>query len=172
MITMMLTGNLGKDAEVRQTNTPGRAVINFNVAVSLGKDSDGKDRTQWVSCSYFKDSDKTKVAEFLKKGQKVFLRGAPSARPWVDQSSNAQASLELVVYELELLGSAQADAPKPQASVGGGGSVASNFASRPAPQAGGYPAPTTVNGRPAPAVNTPNYANHGHANDEGDDVPF
>ena len=64
MITTILNGVLGKDAEVRTTTKS--KVINFSVAVTKGYGENKK--TLWVECSKF--AENTKIADYLKKGAK------------------------------------------------------------------------------------------------------
>jgi len=99
MISLILTGNLGKDCETKQIEG-GRTMIRFSVACkSYG------DNTTWVSVTMFKPSDKDGIAQYLKQGTKVFVRGIPEATSWTDNQGNARADLQVVSNEVELLGS-------------------------------------------------------------------
>jgi len=100
MLKMTITGNLGKNAEVR-TLQDGSQVISFNVGVRIGKE-----QTQWVSCAKFvKQGGSTAVANYLTKGAKVLCEGMPSASSYNAQDGTIRTDLKLRVYELELLGS-------------------------------------------------------------------
>ena len=61
--------------------------------------------TTWVSCSRFlpKTSD-SNLAEYLKKGTAVFVRGDLSTNEW-EKGGEKRFSLRLRVTELELLSS-------------------------------------------------------------------
>jgi single-strand DNA-binding protein len=71
----MLTGALGNDCEMREVGK--RKAINFNIAVNQDyKNSDGKkvEKTEWVKAVIWKNLDQsTKISDFLKKGQKVYI---------------------------------------------------------------------------------------------------
>jgi single-strand DNA-binding protein len=118
MIKLTLIGNLGKDCVVNNPN--GRTVINFNVAHSERyTDASGtqRERTIWVDCSYW--TEKTAVAQYLKKGQQVYVEGQPDVRAYKTADGRDGASLTLRVAQVQLLGSANRSenegyAPTPQ----------------------------------------------------------
>lgn len=115
MLKLIIAGPLGADAEVRNIDG-GRAAISFSVAHSeKWKDAQGqqKERTTWVRCTVWRKSDQTGVSEYLKKGTKVVVEGTPSARAWANANGEPQASLELNVSNLELMGGSQ---PRTQAA--------------------------------------------------------
>lgn len=92
MYKTILTGNLGADATLGQHE--GKQVINFNVAVQLGKD-----RSQWLDCSYWRKAEQsTAIIDYLKKGQKVLVEGQITADVW-----DGKAKLRLMVGAVELL---------------------------------------------------------------------
>lgn len=95
---MQLIGTLGKDAEVKDVEKT--KVINFSVAVNQGYGE--KKTTLWVEAAKF--GDKTAVANYLKKGTKVFISGEPTLQNWTSKSGTQGTSLRLRVNELELLG--------------------------------------------------------------------
>ena len=108
MIKLLITGNIGKDAEVK-TMDSGDKVLSFSVCHTdkyTGKDGNTHETTTWVNCSkWFKKDASTKIADYLKKGQKVLVEGVPSARGY-SQNNDSKASLECKVINIELLGSA------------------------------------------------------------------
>lgn len=104
MIKLQVIGNLGRDCTVNNVN--GRNVINFSVAhTERFKDSQGtqKERTTWVDCAYW--TDRTAVAEYLKKGTQVYVEGQPEARAFDGKDGKAGASLQVRVNTVQLLGS-------------------------------------------------------------------
>ena len=103
MIKLQIVGNLGADCIVKEVS--GRTVINFNVAhTERFKDSQGqpKERTTWVNCAYW--TDRTAVAQYLKKGKMVYVEGAPEAEAYTNRENQPAATLRLRVRELQLLG--------------------------------------------------------------------
>ena len=98
-------GNLGGDAEVKDFQN-GRSVINFSVAVTeKWKDAQGnqQEATTWVRCALWRQTGKTGLAQYLKRGQTVCVEGKPSARAY-EQSGESKASLECQVTEVYLIG--------------------------------------------------------------------
>lgn len=122
MLKMTVIGNLGRDAEIREAGSA--RVISFAVAHSE-KYRDRQtnmmvEKTVWVNCSYWRDPDKTGVAQYLTKGKKVYVEGTPSSRAYTDRDGNMRASLDLRVLNLELLSSAGEGGPNPNYGQGGG----------------------------------------------------
>lgn len=108
MLKLILTGNLGKDAEIRNINSD-NVVIEFSVAhTEKTKDQTGNyvDKTTWIKCSKWAKPDKTAVAQYLKKGTKVCVIGVPSIAQWLNQQGETKVQFEMRVDEVELLGSA------------------------------------------------------------------
>jgi len=105
MIKLQVIGNLGADCITKEIN--GKNVINFNVAHSEKfKDSMGnlKERTTWVNCAYW--TDRTAVAQYLKKGKTVYVEGYPEAEAYTNKEGQPAATLRLRVFNLQLLGGA------------------------------------------------------------------
>jgi single-strand DNA-binding protein len=103
MIKLQIVGNLGKDCIMKEIN--GKNVINFSVAhTERYKDTAGnqKERTTWVECAYW--TDRTAVAQYLKKGKMVYAEGAPEADAYINKENQAAATLRMRVQSLQLLG--------------------------------------------------------------------
>lgn len=103
MIKLQIVGNLGKDCITKEVN--GKNVINFSVAhTERYKDQQGnpKERTTWVECAYW--TDRTAVAQYLKKGKMVYAEGAPEADAYMNKENQAAATLRMRVQSLQLLG--------------------------------------------------------------------
>jgi len=102
----MLTGALGNDCEIREVGK--RKAINFNVAVNQDyKDSEGNkvEKTEWVKAVIWKsDSQNSKITDYLKKGQKVYIEGIPSSDGYESKDGGIKSSLVVNVKELELIG--------------------------------------------------------------------
>jgi single-strand DNA-binding protein len=112
VLKLIIVGNLGRDAEVRDVS-PDTKVISFSVAHSeryRTRTGVEQDRTTWVKCSSFVDANKTGVAQYLKKGTLVYVEGTPSVSTYLNNQTNAmQATLELRVLSLRLLGGTNRD---------------------------------------------------------------
>ncbi|MEP6748394.1 MAG: single-stranded DNA-binding protein [Bacteroidota bacterium] len=104
MIKLQAIGNLGKDCVTNTVN--GKSVINFNVAhTEKFRDAQGnqKDKTIWVECAYW--TDKTAIAQYLRKGTQVHVDGTPEVRTYQKNDGTTAASLNLRVSSVQLLGS-------------------------------------------------------------------
>ena len=124
MLNMNFTGNLGKDAETRNTQG-GDKVTSFSVAVKVGFGE--RQKTQWVNCAFWGDRGE-KVAPYLKKGTLVAITGTPSVRAYVPNGGgDPRAELGCSVGQLDLLGSksegGSAGDYRAQTSGGGGGAA-------------------------------------------------
>jgi single-strand DNA-binding protein len=131
MIKLQIVGNLGKDAILKEVN--GKSVINFSVAhTERFKDSTGnlKERTTWVECAYW--TDRTAVAQYLKKGKMVYAEGSPEADAYMNKENQAAATLRMRVQNLQLLGGNEGSATGAASSLGSN-SAASSPAATAAP---------------------------------------
>lgn len=71
MITTIIVGNLGRDAELRTIGS-GKQVLNFSVAAKpSGKDAE----SIWFDCAVWGERG-AKLAQYLKKGTRVTASGA------------------------------------------------------------------------------------------------
>lgn len=103
MIKLQIVGNLGADCIQKEVN--GKSVINFNVAhTEKFKDAQGnlKERTTWVNCAYW--TDRTAVAQYLKRGKMVYAEGSPDADAYTNKENQPAATLRMRVQNLQLLG--------------------------------------------------------------------
>jgi single-strand DNA-binding protein len=106
MIKIMLTGALGNDCEVREVGE--NRAINFKVAVNQDfKDGNGNkvEKTEWVKAVLWRSGKQnSKISEYLKKGQKVYIEGVPSSEGFESKEGGVKSSLIVNVKEIELIG--------------------------------------------------------------------
>lgn len=103
MLSISAIGHLGKDPVIKTTES-GEKIAKFSLASTNKKGNDSK--TIWLSVSVFgKLSDV--VEKHLKKGDRVFITGKPTLNTWQSQSGEFNASIQVSVKELEMLGSFQ-----------------------------------------------------------------
>ena len=123
MNSITITGNLGKDAELRNLND-GTAVLSFSVA-----DNQGKDKPSiWWNCSLFGRRAES-LAQYLTKGQQVTVIGTVSEREWSDKEGNKRKSMDVRVSDIALQGGKREEgerqpsraARQPQRSAPAGG---------------------------------------------------
>ncbi len=115
MIKLQIVGNLGADCIQKEVN--GKTVINFNVAhTEKFKDAQGnlKERTTWVNCAYW--TDRTAVAQYLKKGKQVYAEGSPEADGYMNKDNQVAATLRMRVQNLQLLGGGNEGGSQPNNS--------------------------------------------------------
>jgi len=101
----ILIGNLGRDPEVRYTQS-GKAICNFSMATteSWGKGDDKQDKTEWHNIVIWGRQGET-AAEYLHKGSKVYIEGKISTRKWQDKNGNDRYTTEIVAREMQFLDS-------------------------------------------------------------------
>lgn len=124
---VILIGNLGRDPEVRNTNS-GMAVASLAVAtVESRKNANGQyeDETEWNRVTVF-----GKTAEFIsnyaRKGSKVSIVGRLRTRRWQDKEGKDQYTTEILANDAQILdrrdsGAAPRQAPQPQQEQSSGG---------------------------------------------------
>ncbi len=120
--TIIVVGNLGRDPEMRYTQS-GQAVTNISVATSRNyTSSDGTrvDETVWFRVSVWGRQAET-TNQYLRKGMKVLVEGrlvpdksTGGPRIWNRQDGTPAASFEINASTVRFLtprGEAEADAP-------------------------------------------------------------
>lgn len=108
MNSITIAGNLGKDAEVRYTQS-GDAVASFSVADSQGRDKP----TVWWNCSIWGKRAEA-LAPYLTKGQQVTVAGTVSEREWTDKDGMKRKSMDVRVSEIALQGGKRESNEAPQ----------------------------------------------------------
>ncbi len=103
----IVVGNLGKDPEVRFTQS-GRAVANFSVATSdswTGQDGNRQERTEWHNIVVWGKQAES-CGQYLAKGRQVFVQGRIQTRKWTDQNGQDRYTTEIVAQRVQFLGGA------------------------------------------------------------------
>ena len=146
--SVVITGNLTRDPELRQTPS-GTAVCGLRVAVNSRR----KEGDQWVDKPNYFDvtvwgAQGENCATYLSKGRPVAVQGRLDWREWQDREGNKRQSIDIIADTVQFLGSRD-----------GGGQ----------PQGGGFQAQSDV-----PTDNTdfqqPEPVGAGQSSD--DDIPF
>jgi single-strand DNA-binding protein len=108
---VMLIGRLGRDPEIRYTNS-GSAVANFSMATTdTWKDKQGQkqERTEWhniVAWGRLADFSQN----YLKKGKLIYVEGRLQTRDWTDKENVKHYKTETVantINFMEKLGDSQ-----------------------------------------------------------------
>ena len=117
---VILIGNLGRDPEVRNTQS-GDPIVHLNLATSESwKDKNSgerREKTEWHRVVIFNENLGRIAQQYLRKGSKVYIEGALQTRKWQDQSGVEKYTTEIVLQryrgEMTMLDS--------RADGGGGG---------------------------------------------------
>lgn len=99
-----LTGNLTRDAELRQTAS-GMAVLGFGMAVNDRRRNqqtgEWEDHANFVDCTMFGTRAQA-VSQYLHKGDKVAVEGKLRYSSW-ERDGQKRSKLEVVVDEIEFM---------------------------------------------------------------------
>jgi single-strand DNA-binding protein len=159
----MIIGNLGRDPEMRYTPS-GQAVTQFTVAVNRnykGQNGEWQEETEWFRVVVW-GQQAERAAEYLRKGNKVYIEGRLQTRQWEDKDGQKRYTTELVANQVTNLERRNRDDdgdPGPTGGAAAGG-------------AGGSTAGSTV--RPTRPTQGDEPGGPGDKLDEGnfDDLPF
>ena len=104
---VVLVGNLGRDPEIRHTNS-GQKIAHLSVATSeTWKDKSGErqERTEWHRVVIFNSSLAELAEKYLRKGSKVYVEGSLQTRKFTDSSGQEKFTTEIVLssYRGELV---------------------------------------------------------------------
>jgi single-strand DNA-binding protein len=120
---VILIGNLGRDPELRYTQS-GSAVTNFTVATNerwRDKDGNNQERTEWHRVVVWGRSAEN-CAQYLQKGRSVYIEGRLQTREWEDKEGNKRQTTEVNALTVQFLGSrAGAGSGGDSGSAGPGG---------------------------------------------------
>jgi len=97
---VILVGNLGKDPEVRNTQS-GSKVVSFPLATSDTwndrQSGERRERTEWHRVVIFNERAGDVAERFLHKGRKVYIEGELRTRKWTDQGGQEHYTTEVVI---------------------------------------------------------------------------
>jgi single-strand DNA-binding protein len=135
---VILVGNLGRDPEVRYTQS-NQKIVHLAIATSeRWKDrqsGEQREKTEWHRVVIFNENLADVAERYLQKGRSVYLEGQLQTRKWTDQSGVEKYTTEIVLQrfrgELVLLGGGGGvDTGSDDRSYGGGQD--DDYGSRPA----------------------------------------
>ncbi len=97
---VILVGNLGRDPEIRFTQSGGK-IANLSVATSESwKDKqtgERREKTEWHRVVVFSEGLAGIAERFLKKGSKVYLEGSLQTRKWTGNDGVEKYTTEIVL---------------------------------------------------------------------------
>ena len=101
---VILIGNLGKDAEIKQTERS--TVANFSIATTerwTDRNGEKQEHTEWHQIALW-----GKVAEaignYLVKGKQVYVEGSIRTEKWTGQDGNERTTQKINASQIKLLG--------------------------------------------------------------------
>ncbi len=171
---VILVGNLGKDPEVRNTQSGGK-IVNLTLATSETwndkASGERKEKTEWHRVVIFDERIGEVADRYLKKGRKVYVEGTLQTRKWTDQSGQDKYTTEVVIDRfrgnLTLLDSNRGGDEEGGGGTGGGQGAGGGYNRDRAPAAR---SPVPVNG-PAPSGGQGGSWDNG-GGDLDDEIPF
>jgi single-strand DNA-binding protein len=103
---VIVVGNVGKDPETRYMPN-GEAVTNLTIATSESwKDKntgEQKELTEWHRVTFYRRLAEV-VAEYVKKGSKLYVEGSLRTRSW-EQDGVKRYTTEIIANEMQMLDS-------------------------------------------------------------------
>lgn len=97
---VILIGNLGRDPEVRSTNS-GKKIASLSIATSETwrdkQSGERREKTEWHRVVIFNEGLAGVAERYLAKGAKVYIEGALRTRKWVDSNQQERYTTEVVL---------------------------------------------------------------------------
>lgn len=98
----ILIGHVGKDPDIRKAPS-GKPVASFSVATTkrwTDRDSrEKKEHTEWHRVVVFSEGLTKVVADYVKKGSKLYVEGEMRTRKWTDRAGVERFTTEVVLAE-------------------------------------------------------------------------
>lgn len=96
---VIIIGNLGKDPEIRDAG--GKQIANMTIAVSeTWKDrqtGEKREKTEWVRVVCFNDNLVKVIANYVKRGSRIYVEGSLQTRKWQDKDGQDRYVTEVVL---------------------------------------------------------------------------
>ena len=101
---VMIIGHLGRDPELRYTQT-GAPIATLNIATDesyTDRDGNKVERTEWHRVSVFQRQAEN-CANYLTKGSLVYVEGSLQTRKWQDQNGQDRYTTEIKAQRVQFL---------------------------------------------------------------------
>ena len=101
---VVLVGRLTKEIELKEYGKGKNAgsVARFSIAVRDGKDNDGNERTQFISCVAWNTTAET-LEKYVAKGDMVMVGGRLTENNYTDDNDIKHYTLQVSVDQINLL---------------------------------------------------------------------
>ena len=97
---VILLGNVGKDPEIRSTQS-GSKLASFSIATSKRwKDKstqEQREKTSWHNVVAFSEGLVDIIEKYVKKGSKIYIEGELQTRKWQDSDGNDKYTTEIIL---------------------------------------------------------------------------
>ncbi len=116
---VQIIGNLGGTPEMKYVNNNDH-VVNFSVAVNerwKNRNGDPQERTTWLRIVAFNGLGSA-CAEFLKRGDPVYVEGRLQIREYEDKDHTPRISVEVIASKIRFLGSPSSSADEKRPTPG------------------------------------------------------
>jgi single-strand DNA-binding protein len=121
---VLLIGNVGKDPEIKLINS--NTIANFSIATSSSwKDKntgEKKEETEWHSIVIYGKLAEI-VGQYVKAGDKLYVEGKLKTRKWADKYGVEKYKTEVIVDQMNMLGSKKEAATESTGRQGTSGQV-------------------------------------------------
>ena len=130
---VILLGRLGRDPELRKTQSAQMSVCQLSVATSeRKKEADGSwvEQTEWHRVVTF-GATADNCAKYLKKGRQVFVEGRLRTQKWQDQEGKDRYTTEILANTVQFIntGAGRGEDGDGEGYSAGGGASSSNAGS-------------------------------------------
>jgi len=101
----VITGNVAQDATIR-TNIGNDSSISFSVAVNKkwrNQAGETQEQTTWFDCTIWRKPESTAIANYLKKGSFVCIKGEVSTRAYLSKSGEPASRLCIKVDDISFV---------------------------------------------------------------------
>ena len=99
---VFIIGNLGKEVELKQIGDTSVARLTVATSEKFKKDGQLQDHTEWHNVNVW-GSQAENCAQYLVKGQKVYVEGKLRTRSWEDQSGSKRYATEILATTVQFL---------------------------------------------------------------------
>jgi len=100
-----IEGYVGKNPIYSSANFPD--MLTFSVGVSQSsknKDTDEwESKTTWYNAASFNKEKSAYLFSKIRRGDKVVVKGKPSARAWIDKEGEAKCSISITISKIALM---------------------------------------------------------------------
>ncbi len=95
-------GRLVRDPECRYTESTGKAVTRFTIAIDRKGQQGAEKQADFISCVAFDKRAET-IANYFKKGQRIGVEGSLRVSSYTDKQGNKRTAVDVWVNNFEFI---------------------------------------------------------------------